>query len=272
MWAIFSEFGGPIYVSEDIKGDWARRLLGYCITKNWLRAPKELIDYQLPSDKWKFFALLQDRNGEVTKMDLSEKWAGAKAQFDGLFGPRPQDWKYTDGIIGHASGRRVWALAQSKSLEITSSHLYRMNVYALPVKFSQLKLGKWNEAHSSIEDMGLETKKMVEDRAKEQLEKVTKLWNGFPGENMKYGYMFSNVLYRPRDAMLSSGPSSHNLNARTSIRYVANWVWSSYIRNQPKENKIEFMIISREHGVIYSSIEDLTNDVNRLMLGWALER
>jgi len=73
-WVISSYKGGVIYASQDMKSEEMQRLLGYMIIYNYMCAPKELVDPHIPaaSEKYHFFALLQEEKGDVIKMDLPQ--------------------------------------------------------------------------------------------------------------------------------------------------------------------------------------------------------
>jgi len=275
-WAIISQDGGPIYVSEDIKGRNMQRLLGNCIIWNWMFAPKELTDMTRgiahDSEGYHYFALLSDEKGEVTKMDLAKVVGTARAQFNGLFPANKNLWKYTHGIMGH-TGVYGWRTHAGQSAEPTNSEkrIYD-DVRLLPMQFIQKNLTKYVEVKSDVAGLGLETRKEVNERVKESYAKAQKFWNGVSNDRLQTGYYISIIHFAPRQNSLSAGVGQSSYNFRATIKYLYTWMHNSHIKNKSIERKVEYMIVARlEGGIIYSSIDDLKDEKNKIMIGYALQ-
>jgi hypothetical protein len=272
-WAIISQEGGPIYISEDMKSKDAQRLLGSCIIKNWMWAPKELSAMDgtiaLGDPKYHYFALLKDDKGEITKMDLSLNLAAAKAQFNGMFPKNRNLWKHSAGLIGHTA-KYGWRANVGKSAEPTNSWLYLDDVNMMPVQFAQKELKKLLEVSSDCEELGLETRKSVLERVKESLDKATKFFNAASAERLQTNYLFSTVYIRPRKSQLALGPN-YRYHMRQSVRTLYMWLHNNYIKNKGIETSIEFIIFANKNGIVYSSIEDLKDEKVRTMIGYALQ-
>jgi len=58
---------------------------------------------------------------------------------------------------------------------------------------------------------------------------------------------------------------------RTNVKNLYTWVHNHYVRNKGQHDHVDFILFARDYGVIYSSIDDLKDEKNQIMLGYALQ-